>query len=96
MWLIIDDERELSCEVIARTAEAGRKMLEVGGWEAVVFDHDLGCEETGYDLLTYALDASLMPPIVQLCTANPVGRQRMRSALEAHGYVTKDGGTFIK
>jgi hypothetical protein len=35
MWLLIDDVRDLDVDVIARTAEAGKKLLEIGGWDCV-------------------------------------------------------------
>ena len=91
MWLLIDDERDLNTEVVARTAEAGRRMLSVGGWECVCFDHDLGGAESGYDVLAWGLEHGHIPARVQLVTANPVGMKNMRSALESSGYVTSDG-----
>lgn len=96
MWLLIDDERNLNTEAIARTAEAGRKLLAVGGWECVCFDHDLGGPESGYDVLIWGLERDYIPSQVQLVTANPVGRQNMRAVLEVAGYVTRDGINFLK
>ena len=94
MWLLIDDERNLKTEAVARTAAAGRKLLAIGGWECVCFDHDLGEQESGYDVLTWGLAQGHIPVRVQLVTSNPVGRQNMRAALEAAGYVTRDGINF--
>lgn len=94
MWLLIDDERNLNTEAVARTAEAGRKLLAAGGWECVCFDHDLGGQESGYDVLAWGLERGHIPGRVQIVTANPVGRQNMRAALEAAGYVTRDGSNF--
>jgi len=96
MWLLIDDERNLNTEVVARTAEAGRKLLAAGGWECVCFDHDLGSKESGYDVLIWGLEHGYIPRRVQLVTSNPVGRQNMRAALEAAGYVTRDGSNFAQ
>lgn len=95
MWLLIDDQRNLNTEAIARTVEAGRKLLSVGGWECVCFDHDLGGLESGYDLLKWGLDRGLVPSRVQLVTDNPVGRKNMRTALEVAGYKTSDGINFV-
>lgn len=50
MWLLIDDERNLGTEAIARTPEAGKKLLAVGGWECLCLDHDLGTIESGYEV----------------------------------------------
>jgi len=94
MWLLIDDERNLNTEAVARTAEAGRKLLAVGGWTCVCFDHDLGGPETGYDVLVWGLEGGHIPSRVQLVTSNPVGRRNMRAALEAAGYATRDGTNF--
>lgn len=94
MWLLIDDERNLNTEAVARTAEAGRKLLAAGGWDCVCFDHDLGGTESGYDVLMWGLNNGLIPKRVQLVTSNPVGRQNMRAALEAAGYKTSDGRNF--
>jgi hypothetical protein len=95
MWLLIDDKRNLNTDAIARTPEAGRKLLSLGGWDCVCFDHDLGCKESGYDVLVWGINAGLLPKQVQLVTSNPVGRQNMRVALENAGYATKDGINFI-
>lgn len=95
MWLLIDDLRNLNTEAVARTAEAGRKLLSVGGWECVCFDHDLGGAESGYDVLVWALEHGHVPTRVQLVTDNPVGRKGMRAALEAAGYGTLDGVNFV-
>lgn len=97
MWLLIDDCRDLHADVIARTADAGRKMLEVGGWEMLMLDHDLGSatDLSGYDVLVWALERGLCPQNVQLVTSNPPGLSRMRAALEGAGYETLDGRNFV-
>lgn len=95
MWLLIDDVRDLKCDVIARTAEAGKKLLAVGGWECVCFDHDLGEKETGYDVLCWALENNLLPSKVQLVTSNPVGRENMRRALECGRYIAEANGVIF-
>ena len=96
MWLLIDDERNLNTEAVARTAQAGRALLSAVKWECVCFDHDLGEEESGYDILVWALAERVIPNKVQLVTANPVGRKNMQAALVAAGYKTKDGTNFNK
>lgn len=96
MWLLIDDERNLNTDAVARTAEAGRKLLAMGGWEVVCLDHDLGGQESGYDVLTWGLDRGYIPDRVQLVTSNPVGRKNMSAALESSGYLSSDGFNFKK
>ena len=66
MWLLIDDVRDLNTEAIARTPEAGRKLLAVGGWENLCLDHDLAATESGYDILVWELERGLIPANVQL------------------------------
>lgn len=94
MWLLIDDIRDLNCEVTARTPEAGKKMLAVGGWDCVCLDHDLAADETGYDIAVWALEAGIMPPKVQIVSSNPVGKKNISDALKNNGYTTKNGTDF--
>ena len=88
MWLIVDDERTLGCDVIARNAHAARAVLGGLGYafEGLCLDHDLGPGESGYDVLMWAIEADVLPPKVQLVTMNPVGRKNMMQALIAAGY----------
>ena len=95
MWMIIDDKRDLECEVIARTSQAGFAILS---WlfddvEVLVLDHDLGDESymDGNKLLKEIIVAKILPPRVQLCTSNPVGRASQAAQLEEIGYTTKNG-----
>jgi hypothetical protein len=97
MWLLVDDIRTGGNEdVIARTPQAGKELLSKISWEGVILDHDLGdySTETGYDVLCWALEHNCLPNHVHLITSNPVGRQRMRVALEHACYHTKDGLRF--
>ena len=100
MWLLIDDIRDLNCEVIARTPDAGRKAISIGGWECICFDHDLGPDsvKTGYDVMKWAFDNDHMNniPRVQLVTSNPVGRDNMANLLLYNGYETKNNIDFYK
>lgn len=91
MYLLIDDLRNTPTDFIARTAEAGKISLKSlhPVLTHVVFDHDLGEEETGYDVMMWALNNSVMPPNVQLVTSNPVGRDNMIAALLNAGYKQK-------
>lgn len=90
MWLLIDDERTLDVDVIARTPEAGRRLLALGEWECLCMDHDLGYEESGYDIIKWAAQNHLLPMRVQLVTNNPVGRENIGALLRSCGYRSKD------
>ena len=97
MWLLIDDERNLNTEAVARTADAGKKLLAIQGWDCVCFDHDLGPDQdSGYAVLMWAIERGYLPGKVQLVTSNPVGLRNMRAALESEGYSTGDGRNFKK
>jgi len=97
MYLLIDDVRNFHCDIIARTAEAGKKILTFlhKDIDCLGIDHDLGGAETGYDIVVWALQQSFLPNRVQIVTMNPVGRKAMESLLIEQGYVHSEG-TFVK
>jgi hypothetical protein len=95
MYMIIDDQRDLNCDIIARTSQAGLAILR---WiyediEVLVLDHDLGDRSfmDGSSLLKEIIAGDILPGRVQLCTSNPVGRNNMRAQLEDIGYTTING-----
>ncbi len=98
MYLLIDDLRNTPVDFIARTAEAGKESLRRldGLLTHVVFDHDLGEEMTGYDVMMWGIENGFMPDNVQLVTANPVGRDNMIAALLADGYKAKNKVEYYK
>jgi len=54
--------------------------------DAICFDHDLGTETTGYDavkwLCEYCREKELDFPIYAMQSANPVGRENMKTYIE--------------
>lgn len=99
MYLLIDDQRDLNAHAIARNSEAAFALLSLNCWEVIGFDHDLGENElSGYDILCKAIDYDWLVNVkeIQLVTSNPVGRQRMRQALENAGFFTANGLTFYR
>jgi len=70
-------------------------MLSDYRWEGLCLDHDLGGMDTGYDVLMWAITEGRVPPIIELVTSNPVGRDRMGAALEAAGYIKKSPFKFF-
>ena len=93
MWLLIDDTRDLSCEVIARTSQAAKLVLPAYLWEGVCLDHDLGSmsDQDGYQLLVWMLESfygeyGYEVPRIVLVSSNPPGRDRQRAALLRYGY----------
>ena len=98
MYMIIDDVRDLNCEIIARTSQAGFQILywihdEV---DVLVLDHDLGDMSflDGNRLLKDIFVAGILPGKVQLCWSNPVGLNNMRKQLEDEGFVSVNGMEF--
>ena len=96
MWLLIDDMRSLEADVIARTPEAGKRMLALGGWDGLLLDHDLGLCESGAAVLDWAIEHELVPAKVMLVTSNPVGADNMARALRAAGFETVNNRYFTK
>ena len=100
MWMIIDDMRDLNCDIIARTSQAGLNILR---WmyediEVLILDHDLGEHSftDGNRLLKEIIIGNWLPNRVQLCSSNPVGLDNMRKQLEDEGYTTTNGKEFTK
>jgi len=88
-WLIIDDFRTSGCELVARTATEGKRMLQENAdeIECLCIDHDLGEKETGYDVIVWAEANGFLPGQVQIVSMNPVGAKRIASILEKAGFV---------
>ena len=97
MWLLIDDMRDLNCDIIARNAKVGKEALInwAGRIECLCLDHDLGEETSGYDIAKWAIDEEIMPNRVQLVTSNPVGRDNIANLLINNGYKELDYANFI-
>lgn len=96
MWLLIDDMRNLDADVIARTSDAGKKMLALGGWDGLLIDHDLGDCESGAAVLDWAIEHGFVPAKVILVTSNPVGAANMARALYSAGYDSLNKRSFTK
>jgi hypothetical protein len=88
--LLIDDQRNLKADCVARTFKDGIKQLKSSKWELLLLDHDLGCfdektgiEKTGYDIICWLeKNPNRLPKKIELVTSNPVGRQRMAKVIE--------------
>lgn len=83
-WLLIDDIRNIQgVDKVARTYEEGLSaILNEGPWDCIIFDHDLGDEQTpertGYDLMcVLERHPELIPNNIILVTQNPVGFKKM-------------------
>jgi len=96
MWLLIDDQRDLNCEAIARTPQSAKELLKCNCWECVCFDHDLGTNETGCDIIKWMFMMKIYPPKIQLVTSNPVGRDNMIAVLKLEKYSSSDNINWIR
>lgn len=101
LHVLVDDTRSFYVDVTLRTADDARKFFAQPQPVAHLYmDHDLGCvdrhgnDDTGYNVLTWLLENGQRPEQVTLVTMNPVGRDRMAAALEAHGYVPERPGAL--
>ena len=79
-WLLIDDMR--SIRGIDRTArsydEAVKAITFEGPWDTIMFDHDLGEERTGYDIMCILeREPKLIPNNILIITQNSAARPRM-------------------
>lgn len=101
MWLLIDDQRNLNTEAVARTSEEGKRLLKQQEWECVCIDHDLGefdpvtgKETNGCHIIEWAIKNNCLPKQVQIVTSNPVGRNNIAAILKAGNYTSIDGVNY--
>ena len=78
-WLLIDDLRTVPEAIIARTYKDGKNaILNDGPWDCIIFDHDLGCKKTGYDLMCILEEhPELIPKNIIVITQNSVAKVKM-------------------
>ena len=98
MYLLIDDAKTYGTDITARTARAGKLVLEqLSGYiDELGIDHDLGGEISGYDIVRWALANGYLPKRVQVVSMNPVGRKAIVNVLLDNGYQSKDNTNFVK
>lgn len=91
MKLYLDDERPTPPGwERAYTAPEAIELLKTGKVTHLSLDHDLGPEEsgTGYNVCLWieeqvvGFNSPFVPPVMTIHSANPVGRQRMESAIK--------------
>lgn len=87
--LLIDDQRNLPADRVARTFKEGIDALAEQHWDLLYLDHDLGDfsgidgrELTGYDIACWLeLNQQHLPDRIEIVTNNPAGRNRIEMAL---------------
>lgn len=95
--LLIDDMRSPSqvttdtLITVSRTYESGLYALKnLGPWDVLYLDHDLGQEETGYDIAKFLEEhTKFLPKEVYCVSDNPVGRSNINLAIK-NAYKIKD------
>jgi hypothetical protein len=88
--LLIDDQRTIAADRVARTYNDGIKALtKEGPWETLLLDHDLGChdeegvEKTGYSIMCFLEEnTQYLPNKIVIISSNPVGRQSMQVVID--------------
>lgn len=98
MYLLIDDTRYFYADIIARTAEAGKAILEElsVNIDCLGIDYDLGGEISGYDIVNWALARGLLPDRVEVVSMNPPGRKAIIDVLLDNGYKQEHNSIFVK
>jgi hypothetical protein len=89
MKIYLDDVRETPAGFVRTyTVEETIDLLKNNFIEELSLDHDLGTEKTGYDVLLWierevVLNGYIPPGIMKVHSANPVGREKMTSAIQS-------------
>jgi hypothetical protein len=87
MNVFLDDVRNApnNSWVVVRNYERCIELLETGKVEHLSLDHDLGGILTGYDVALWIEErvwtGSFYPPIIEIHSANPVGRRNIEAAI---------------
>ncbi len=88
MILLIDDERNIKADKVARTYKEGVKALQEHTWDLLYLDHDLECYEGGREYTGYHIMCWLeehpehLPKRIEIVSDNPVGRVRMQLVID--------------
>lgn len=88
--LLIDDQRNLPADRVARTYQEGIDALAERHWNLVYLDHDLGDfsgpegrEMTGDDMACWLeQNPQHLPDRIVIVTNNPAGRRNIELALQ--------------
>ncbi len=81
--LLIDDKREIKCDIVARTFDKGIEELKENKISILYLDNDLGQirkngEKSGYKVLCWLEEnPQYLPKEIILVTQNPVEKIRM-------------------
>ena len=98
MNLVIDDCKDFGGDIIARNASAGKAVLKAlsNVITTTYIDFDLGSNETGADVVEWAIQNNCLPKEVQIISMNPPGRKILEGLLVDAGYQKQVDGHFIQ
>ena len=87
MRIYLDDERETPTGWVGvSTVQEVIELLKNNEVKELSLDHDLGTEETGYDVVLWLEEKVIMegfiPPMIRVHSSNPAGRDRMLQGIE--------------
>jgi hypothetical protein len=73
--------------ILVRTYQEARSLVDTGQITEVSLDHDLGTDETGYDVILWierqVYFGQIRKPVIHIHTSNPAGRRKMELARDA-------------
>jgi len=97
MYLLIDDERDLNCNIICRDGWTGLTVLRAIHEQVTVLcmDHDLGEGINGYQVIVKAIKENILPKEVQIVSANIIGAKRIKEVLIDAGYTADLSGKIL-
>lgn len=100
MKLFLDDQRTVPhfwgdewtlCRTVDEAKMFVAKARDAGDdITAMSLDHDLGTEETRDDFVKWICEQRVVPPIIGLHSANPVGVKNMASKFQSYSKVIDD------
>lgn len=84
--LLIDDERNLRADDIARTYQEGIDFLSKNHYSLLLLDHDLGEEKSGYDIMCWLEEnQEHLPDKIVCVSSNPPGKKRIDMIIDKLG-----------
>lgn len=94
LWLLVDDEKNLKADLVARTYAQGQDLLRkhIDQIAVLMLDYWLGGSRTGGDFIEWFLAEKLLPARVQLVSSDLWCRTQQVKMLEKAGY--REGDEF--
>lgn len=96
MFLYLDDLRNPKNNSfhVARNYQDCIDIIQFNTIEYLSLDHDLGEDKTGYDVAKFIVQKGIEIPVINIHSANPVGRDNIKQLINR--YFPKTEVTFEK